>query len=157
MTIILDDPDQLQDVYDDLAEQARNIDYSESLNEFIEVLEDSHREMFSEAKSPTGESWEPLKPATAKKKGHGTILIDRSDLWASLTGSGSSDAIRDVFQEGPQAGLSFGTSDPKSIFHILGNESRGLPQRIHVGMNEETLGELLEIVADDTVHELMEK
>lgn len=123
-------------------------DYKAILGLMQNDLEDVHGQWFSQAKSPAGRKWPALKPATVKRKGHDTILVDTGKLKASLEGR-SGDSIREIVSEGMNHGLSFGTSVEYSIYHQEGGQH--LPQREHVGINDEILDDFAERVAERTI------
>lgn len=151
LTEQLDDLKFLGGVYSDTEKRFKEADYTGVLNDFLDVLEKKHAEYFDSQTSPVGQSWPPLAPSTIAAKGHNQILFRTGRLRESLTGK-SSDAIRDAFQEAFGAGLSFGTSTPYSTFHM--EDGGRLPQREHVGMNDETLDDFVDTVADHAVEEL---
>ena len=155
MTVMeLDSVDDLQsDVYDSINQQYASANYTKTLMSFVDVLETRHASMFAESKNPVGESWPPLAQSTIDRKGHDTILVESDRLRSSLVGS-ESDSIRDIFQEENTAGLVFGTRIPYASFHQHGTAR--IPQREHVGMNDETLQQLVDNVADFTVDVIRE-
>jgi phage gpG-like protein len=119
----------------------------------VEVLEEMHRQYFVSATSPSGEAWAPLAPSTVARKGHAKILIDTQNLFQSLTDSGAGDAIREADQEF----LLFGTRREWAWVHMSGIDRPDrpkLPARVHTGISEAGIGQVVEVVADASV-ELM--
>ena len=129
-------------------------DYRAVLGLMQNDLEEFHAGWFSTARAPSGMAWETLKPETIARKGHATILVDTGKLKASLT-SRSGDSIREIVSEGMNHGLSFGTSVEYSIYHQDGVPENKLPQREHVGINDEILNDFMERIADRTVAIIM--
>jgi len=144
--------EDLQGVVDGVQQQFDQADYTETLNGIATFLEEQHAEYFSGDHSPSGDAWPALSPYTVARKGHDTILEESNALEESLTGQ-TPDSIREVVSDGSQHGLSFGTSDEKSIFHQEGTSR--IPQREHVGTNEEQVDHMAEQVADAAVQALL--
>ena len=155
MTIVLDSFEDLQSVYDGVAADFDDTDFTPLLDDFLIRMEDLHSQYFQAEAGPDGDAWPELAQATIDRKGHDTILVDTTRLRTSLVGGGGGDAIRDTFDEGPNAGLTFGTSVEYSIFHQEGGPN--LPQREHVGLSEQVVDVLAEETADFQVAELKEK
>lgn len=116
----------------------------------VEVLEEMHEEYFASATDPLGAPWAPLSPVTVAAKGHARILIDTEDLFQSLTDSGASEAIREFDGEF----ILFGTRREWAWTHMEGNPDRNLPQRIHTGIREDKIPNIVDVIADAAV-ELM--
>lgn len=72
--------------------RALNGDLTRPMTRIADLLENSTRKRFNTKTAPDGSLWAGLKPATvrakAKKDGgaRGGILVDRGDLYRSLTG-----------------------------------------------------------------------
>lgn len=145
----IDDIRFLGGVYQDIENQYNEIDYSQTLADFLPVLEEQHETFFDNEKGPSGSPWPELSPVTVKRKGHDKILYETGRLKASLTGPGT-DSIREISDQGD--GLLFGTEVPYSIFHQRGGPN--LPQREHIGTNDQKLNDLLDNIADHTVEQL---
>ena len=71
-------------------------------------------------------------------------------MFESLAGP-SADAIRETTHRG----LIFGTSTPYAMFHQKGTSN--IPQREHVGINEEILDKIVEAVAAQAVEAMKAK
>ena len=153
MTVVLDSPDDLQSVYDDVAADFDETDFTPMLDDWLFRFEDIHSQYFQAEAGPDGDAWPELAEATIARKGHDAILIDSGKLSTSLIGGGVGDAIRDTFDEGPNAGLTFGTSVEYAAFH---QEGDGVPKREHVGLSEQVVDVLAEETADFQVAELKE-
>lgn len=140
------DISQWPDWWKSLDAQFRAINYEPAMISFLGVLETAHQGYFDRSESPGGDPWPPLAPYTVRRKGHDTILVETGRLRSSLTRRG-----RDAIRETSHRGLIFGTEVPYAYFH---QDGEGVPQREHVGMNEETLQILLDDVLDATVEGL---
>jgi phage gpG-like protein len=134
-------------VFVEIEQQFINADYSETLEPFLRVFEGTHAAGFAAEASPSGSKWRPLSPRTIKRKGHGIILYETGRLKASLIGA-TGDSVRAVSHRG----LLFGTEVPYSIFHQDGTSR--LPQREHVGINDETCQSVVDAIADAVVETL---
>jgi phage gpG-like protein len=145
--------DEWQAVFDGLAEQFAEIDYTDPLTEALPKLEKSHQEFFDNEAGPEG-AWAPNAPSTVKRKGHGIVLLESGRLTASLVGR-TADSVREVFNAEGQHSLIFGTDVPYSVFNQEGT-SRA-PARPHVGMTEETMQAVDNDVADWTALGLEDK
>lgn len=140
--------DELGGIFVEIENQLSEAQYEQQFKEFSGVLEQSHKAGFAAESSPSGSKWPALKPATARRKGHDTILVESGRLEASLTEPSHSDAVRTIGGEG----MFWGTEVPYSGFHQKG--SGKLPQREHVGMNEETVQVAVDLVADHAVESM---
>lgn len=134
-------------VFVEIEEQFKAADYTRTLTPFLDLLQRTHAEGFSTQSNPVGRKWKPLAPSTIKRKGHGIILFETGRLKSSLIGA-TGDSVRAVSHRG----MLFGTQVPYSIFHQNGTSR--LPQREHVGMNDETCQQIVNAVADATVEAL---
>lgn len=114
----------------------------------VGVLQELHQEHFVNQSSPQGQKWPALKPQTIAKKGHSTILIESSDLVASLSDATHHYAIRRYDDQE----LTFGTQRPHAGRHQAGDDI--MPQREHVGLGDNQLTFVQEVMADTAV-ELM--
>lgn len=114
----------------------------------VGVLQELHQEHFVNQSAPQGEKWPALHPMTIAKKGHSVILIETSDLVASLSDPTHHYAVRQY--ENQQ--LTFGTRRPYAGRHQEG--SGNIPQREHVGLGDSQLSFVQEVMADTAV-ELM--
>lgn len=150
----IDDFDALENVVQGVVDQFGDIDYTPELEQQQEKLQRRHQSYFEGQTNPSGRAWPALSPRTIARKGHDTILFESGRLRDSLIAD-SADSIREVTREGSgnQHGLAFGTTVPYSIFH---QEPTTLPQRQHVGLNEEATNALAEDIADATVRGLQE-
>ncbi len=120
----------------------------------MRMLEEEHGVRFAAQKDPDGNEWQPLAPATIKRKGHAIRLYETGRLRGSLRDQKHSDGIRQTWDEWPQAGLIFGTSVPYGIFHETGGPN--LPRRPFMGMAERSLDLFTEHAADYVLAELMQ-
>ena len=101
-------------VVQDIQAEIATMNHGELLHDQIPWLEELHRKYFDQAVGPGGDAWKPLSPRTAKKKGHGKILIDKRRLVRSLTERGF-ESVRKIDRR--HATLEFGTRVPYSIYH----------------------------------------
>lgn len=114
----------------------------------VGVLQELHQEHFVNQSAPQGEKWPALHPMTIRKKGHSTILIETSDLVASLSDATHHYAVRQYDNQQ----LTFGTRRPHADTHQYGSDN--IPQREHVGLGDSQLSFVQEVMADTAV-ELM--
>lgn len=151
-------PDQmgrdLQRVLEGIASDFEDLSYLDVLNDTHKQLEAEHRAMFSQNRSPGGEPWQPLAPATVKRKGHATILVETGALRHSLL-SRNQYSIRETVIEGRSQGIVFGTSRPFASIHQYGTER--VPQRQHVGVNEQFVGVFAKRIAEAAAKKLAER
>lgn len=110
----------------------------------INILQEMEQGFFASSSGPDGEAWAPLKPYTVKKKGHDIILRETYELEKGLTGQ-SATSVRET---NPTM-LEFGTSRDWAWVHQDG--SGRIPQRMMVGMTEESINDVLDVVADAAV------
>jgi phage gpG-like protein len=134
-------------VFLEIEEAFHRADYSEPLKPMLEMLEQTHAAGFESESTPGGEKWPPLAASTVAKKGHDVILLETGRLKASLANK-TGDSVREVSHRG----LLFGTQVEYAGIHQNGTSR--IPQREHVGMNEETAQRIVDVVADATVEAL---
>lgn len=146
LTEQIDGLEFLGGVYADVENQFNQMDWEPQLREFVDVLAEKHAEHFSGQHDPSGRAWAPLAQSTIDRKGHDTILFETGRLRSSVVGG--ADHIEDVGGDF----LVFGSSVEYGVFHDTGTQR--MPQRQFVGMDEQTLGVLLESIADATVEGL---
>ena len=174
-TITLDSLDELQDLYDGIAEDFADIDYTDWMGRELELMADLHKGFFNASTGPDGAPWKPNAPATIAYKGHSTILrgvrgrkernykgtklrpkvtfsrarwIGGYRLSTSLTAKTRQtfgDAIREGIQTDTGGWMTFGTSVEYSVF----NEDRP-----HVGLSEQHLDKMTNRVADFALERL---
>lgn len=117
---------------------------SNTWQQVIDVLQEMERGFFASSAGPTGEAWAPLSPVTIKKKGHGIILRETYELEASLIGSSTTSIRRTTDKE-----LEFGTSREWAWIHQNGGVK--MPQREFLGINDDGMEKVLDVVADAAV------
>lgn len=139
---------ELQTAIDDMRQTVATMDYSPVLTDFNTVLAEQHAGMFAGQHDSTGTQWEPLKPFTIAKKGHSQILFESGDLRESLIHVGGPGNIAEVT---PKTAL-FGTSIAYAMFHQEGTSR--MPARPPVGISEESIDQLTNMVADATVERM---
>jgi len=109
-----------------------------------DLLTDTHQEYFDLDIGPDGKAWPALSPKTVAAKGHSGILEDTLGLRESLETGGV-----DNVDNRSETELEWGTLNDKSGYHQFGTAN--IPQREHVGLNEDKADEVAEIVADTVV------
>ena len=139
---------QLDAVIDDLKTQASELDYTQEMTDFLPELASYEAGMFAGEFDSSLVDWEPLRPSTIKRKGHDRRLFDMGALRDSLVHIGGSGNIAEAFPHG----LIFGT-DIEYAGYLQDGTSR-MPARPPVGISEETIDKLCEVVADATVDKL---
>ena len=125
------------------------------LRQTLRDLETLHANYFGAETGPGGQQWPDLSAATIARKGHDQILVDSGKLKAALTQPGAPGAIREVYDEGGNAGLAFGL-DAQEIFYSLFHEvpNSRLPHRPHIGMSEAELNVVAMRLLDHQVGEM---
>lgn len=146
--VYVDGLNNLQTVFDGISEDWNAGRYQPVLNTIMADMETSHAEYFQQQRSPGGSAWPALAPRTIKEKGHSRILYRTGRLMESLTRR-TTDSIRESYDELRNHGISFGTSVEYATFHQEG--TRRMPQREHVGTNDDQLTKICELVADRAV------
>lgn len=141
--------ESIDDLLDEIAGEFADMDWRPWLANSMRGIEAEHEVMFAEQRDPAFDDWVPLAPSTVRRKGNSTILVETGALKASLTKPGA--GIREMFQEGENIGLVFGTDVPYSIYHIRGGPR--LPIRDHVGL---PLTRFEQFVGDACDHALAE-
>ena len=92
---------------------------------------------------PDGTTWASLSPVTIARKEHSAILVDTGRMFESLTTpNGTQDTI---WITGPNW-LTFGTEVEYAHFHQTG--TKRMPARPHVGLNEATVTQISQRLAD---------
>lgn len=154
MTVIyVDGLDGLQTVFDGISQDWNDGRFMGVLDTIMVDMERSHEEYFNRQGTPVGEAWPALSPRTIKEKGHSRILYRTGRLMESLSKT-TSDSIRDKYDEIKNHGISFGTSVEYAMFHQEG--TKHMPQREHVGTNDDQLNKICDMVADRAVEILKE-
>ncbi len=168
-TIVLNDLADLQGVFDGIALQHDKADYAPVLGEFADDLREVHQNYFLGSFGPDGRDWKPWYWRDPDVSNDHPTLIARGRLRDSLV-TKSSDHVEDI---APRE-MTWGTSVPYAGMHNFGGESvvggSGLvgrfggylppgkvitiPQREHVGINEEITTEFVGTVANAAVGNL---
>ena len=119
----------------------------------LKKLEQLHKNYFESETGPGGNKWAPNSAATIARKGHGDVLQDTLKLMKALTQTGAPGALREVFDEGPNAGLTFGVDDNEIPYWKYHDTPGGsLPWRPHIGMVEPELN----AIAEDLINHKLE-
>lgn len=130
------DDSEIQDLFDRLI--LAGADMEAAFTDIGEHLLISHHERYEQGVSPDGTPWEPLDPdyQARKKKNADKILV--------LDGF-----MRDLLAYNQSAnGLEFGTNQIQGASHQFGDESRGIPQREHIGISTSDEAEIKNILND---------
>lgn len=144
--------DVLGQVFDEIEIGYQEADYTAPLTHSLLTLQEQHQVMYDSGQDSSGAAWTPLAASTVAKKGHDTILVDKSRMKASLV-SPTGDSIRDVISEAGMAGVAFGTDVEYAHFHQTGTSR--MPARPPVGISEKTIDQVQNEVADHTVASMM--
>lgn len=146
--------DELQELYDSIAEDFAFVDYEPALEEELGHVAELHAGFFAAATDPAGEAWPPNAPRTIRAKGHSRILVGKTRrLINSLTGKqAAGDSLRDVSEQSDGAQLLFGTLVEYSGFN---DRARGnAPARPHVGLNDKYLDQATNRLVDFTLADM---
>lgn len=117
----------------------RLLEKSDDLEPFFrdlaERLIQNTEERFAQQVSPDGEYWEPLRPATKrrKKKNKNKILIASGDLMENLRYHASADE------------LLFGTNEIYGAAQQFGREDANIPARLWLGINDDDQDVIIEL------------
>ena len=139
------DTEQLDGLYHDLESLVYNTDYSEALSDFQHIIAEGEAESFATETASNGEAWSLLAESTIRRKGHDQILVESFALLNSLVGVGNEGNISEVDSHGSI----YGTSVPYAIFHDQGTSR--MPARPPVGVSEDRVDQLAEMVAQRTI------
>ena len=93
------------------------------------------------------------------RKGHGDILEDTLKMRRAMTSSGAFGAMRDVFDEGHFAGLTFGIDDadiPYWKYHDVPGGSLSLPWRPFIGITTAEVDVIAERLLDNQIAGMVE-
>lgn len=104
--------------------------------ELGEHLTETHEMAWESGKTPEGDTWAPLKPATWKRKRGHKPLFEEGDMLAGLVTNASANQ------------LAFGLSNEKAAWHHFGTK-RGLPARGLVGMSEADIAWFGDLMAEE--------
>ena len=145
-SVTVDGFDGLRDLVYGMCEQLAEPQFErERWQETVEVLEAMHEAYFASSSGPDGQPWQPLAASTVAKKGHAKILVETRRLQESLASSGHVDAVRDLDQDF----MLFGTRREWAWIHQQGG--RRIPQRMHTGISEGGVDNVVSTMADACV------
>jgi phage gpG-like protein len=139
---------ELQEVFNDISAGFRRAEYRDELDEFNDILYETHADSFALASDSDNSAWPPLAAATVARKRSAEILVETGRLRTSLTTKGGQDHVGEITDRG----LTFGTEVPYSVFHQLG--TRNMPQRAPVGVPQKRVDELTETITDAAARKL---
>ncbi|MGF6148989.1 Mu-like prophage protein gpG [Kingella potus] len=127
--------------------RALNGDLTRPMTGIAGILENSTRKRFDSKTAPDGSLWAGLKPATLRAKAYaqakrggkkngarGGILVDRGDLYESLTGFANDKMAV------------FGTPQFYAVFHQTG--TRHMPARPIFGLSEQNRADIRDLLAE---------
>lgn len=134
--------DELSGIFSDIEQQYSAATYQKELQASETVIAEMHQGFFDRQQDPFGTPWKDISAATKARKGHDRILIDTERLIGSLTEIGHPDHVGSVTDRE----LEFGTSVEYSPFQQ--------EVRPHVGMSEEGLDDVLDLISDAVVEKL---
>lgn len=138
MSIDLDD---IGSMVEEIGPKIKDGNFVSAFEKIEEDLHEQHDQMFQHGRDAGGTPWKPLRPLTIARKGHAIVLIEFGDLYESLI-SRANNAIRELYEQE----MTFGTSDPKAVFHQHGTSR--MPARPPVGISDETTDMAAQHVAD---------
>lgn len=168
-TIELDNIEELQGVYDAIAAAHDATNYQGALGVVADDLRDVHQNYFLGSFGPSGEDWKPWYWRDPDVSNDHPTLIAHGRLRDSLV-TLSPDHIEAI---APRE-MTWGTSVPYAGVHNFGavvtvggkglvgrfggfippGSKLTIPQREHVGMNDETTTNVVDKVADAAVEQL---
>lgn len=167
---VVKNANDLADVFKDIENDINDMDFKEPLNDFTETLDQKHQEYFDTSKGPSGEPWLDWRWRQIDSSDSHPTLDDSGTLRASLR-EGGLGHVEDVSGNS----LVWGTSIVYAGIHNFGGTvttrvplvGRGgvgylpagsvltIPQREHVGINDQTLQKLVDDIADSTVEAMI--
>lgn len=110
----------------------------------VSVLQEMEAGYFASSSGPDGSPWAPLKPYTVQKKGHAIILRETYELMNGLTKNSATSIVN---MQPTQ--LEFGTNRAWAWIHQDGQGK--IPARPFIGMNEQGMTDVMDVVADAAV------
>ncbi len=119
----------------------------------VSVLQEMEAGYFASSSGPDGSAWAPLSYYTRVKKGHAVILRETWELEKSVTKTGSASSV--MISDGSH--LEFGTNREWAWVHQDGSEKQNkegksaIPARPFIGMNEQGMTDVMDVVADAAV------
>ena len=141
--------ESLVSVVIDAAESAADADYTEALDDAIEILQGFERKLYLEQRDAGGRAWAPLAMSTILRKEHGAILVDSGRMYESLT---TPNGTADTIWETGDTWLRFGTSVPYAHWHQTG--TRRMPARPHVGCDQLAADMIARILGEAVVDQI---
>ncbi len=137
-------------VLDGASDQVREMDYSQTLEEFQHEIAAGEAEMFTNEHDSNDIPWAPLKLSTIRRKGHDIILFETGALENSLVTVGADGNVSAV---APRGSI-FGTDIEYAGFHQESPDETRMPSRPPVGISEKRVDLLAERIADVTVRQM---
>jgi phage gpG-like protein len=144
--------ESLVSVVIDAAESAADADYTEALDDAIEILQGFERRLYLEQRDAGGRAWAPLAMSTILRKEHGAILVDSGRMYESLT---TPNGTADTIWETGDTWLRFGTSVPYAHWHQTG--TRRMPARPHVGCDQPTADTIARVLGNAVAEHIGEQ
>ncbi len=127
---------ELADYFSSLSRKLSSVDYSVPLDSCLEVVRDDINSHFAQQVSGDGSPWPATKSGKAALAG---TVVQR------LATGGAAGHVEEVTKKA----LTFGSSDPISLVHELGNSTT--PARPHMGVGGQAVEKCTDIVADHLV------
>lgn len=123
---------------------------SSAINQWLQILAGELGKGFLSSRSPTGETWQPLKRKRPKGHNQGSRpLIDFGELLSSVVSTGDGH-----IEEVHEAAAVFGTDVDYARHHQWGAPRANIPARPFLGVSEEMADELAETVADELMSQI---
>lgn len=145
---LIQQPEFLGGVFQEIENAFNELDFRETLSDFLPAITESQSNHFSQRKDSGGSIWPPLSKYTVAKKGHDIPLVETTRLRESVTSQGHPDHIEAVSHRG----LLFGTRVEYGIFHQEG--AGRIPQRAFLGIESPLVDSVVSGVADHAVESL---
>lgn len=135
------------------SEMVQALNYGSFAPAFKQCIDLVHKRIgvnFASASSPNGGEWAPRK-----KQGDGhPLLIDTGTLFQAATSDFGAGSFSDISAREASTGVDAGEV-PYAATHNFGDPSRNIPQREFEDVDEETLDQAAELMADFAIEELL--
>jgi phage gpG-like protein len=146
---LVEDPQFLGAVFQDIENKFNEADYGPDLEKYaVPEITADHAQYFERRADPSGTPWQPLSPVTIAKKGFDQPLVETNAMRTSLLDPNHPEHIGGTANRG----LNFGTSDEKASIHQKG--AGRIPARPFVGISEQRVDYLANLVADSLIEQL---
>ncbi len=139
MTFIIRNDEDIRQLEKELTSAYLAIRPTPVLQRAITDLQKLHAGYFESDVGPGGNRWAELAPSTVARKGHADILEDTLKMRRAVSSTGASGAIREVFDEGFQAGLVFGLDADEIPYWVYHDQGQGRMFRPFIGITDAEL------------------